>query len=63
MSFIRFSIQLYKEKNALSPGGHVFEQTGITFKFDQDIIEMNLLTKFHEDRTINVVSSVNKVFL
>ncbi|KAH3871931.1 hypothetical protein DPMN_035146 [Dreissena polymorpha] len=39
-------------------GGHVFQPTGIIFKLVQDIIRTNLLTKFHEDRTINVASRV-----
>ncbi|KAH3775881.1 hypothetical protein DPMN_177291 [Dreissena polymorpha] len=38
------------------PGSHVFQPTGIIFELVQDIIRMNLLTKFHEDRTINVAS-------
>ncbi|KAH3860983.1 hypothetical protein DPMN_023909 [Dreissena polymorpha] len=41
------------------PGGHVFNPTGIIFDYVQDIIGMNLLTKFHEDQTINVVSRVH----
>ncbi|KAH3834880.1 hypothetical protein DPMN_108213 [Dreissena polymorpha] len=45
-------------KNSPPPGGHVFQPTGIIFKIVQDIIGMNLLTKFHEDLTINVVSRV-----
>ncbi|KAH3700609.1 hypothetical protein DPMN_075586 [Dreissena polymorpha] len=45
-------------KNAPPPGGHVFQPTGIIFKLFQDIIGMNLLTKFHEDQTINVASRV-----
>ncbi|KAH3730502.1 hypothetical protein DPMN_056492 [Dreissena polymorpha] len=45
-------------KNAPPPGGQVFKPTGIIFEFVQDIIEMNLLTKFHEDWTINVASRV-----
>ncbi|KAH3848215.1 hypothetical protein DPMN_090574 [Dreissena polymorpha] len=40
------------------PGGHVFQPTGIIFKAVQDIIQINLLTMFHEDRTINVASRV-----
>ncbi|KAH3753113.1 hypothetical protein DPMN_187743 [Dreissena polymorpha] len=40
------------------PGGHVFQPTSIIFKLVQDIIEMNPLTKFHEDRTIHVASRV-----
>ncbi|KAH3889985.1 hypothetical protein DPMN_014052 [Dreissena polymorpha] len=45
-------------KNAPPPGGHVFQPTNIIFELVQDIIEMNFLTKFHEDRTINVASRV-----
>ncbi|KAH3816307.1 hypothetical protein DPMN_117820 [Dreissena polymorpha] len=45
-------------KNASHPGGHVFQPTGIIFELVQDIIGMNLLTKFHEDQTINVASRV-----
>ena len=41
-------------KNAPPPGGHVFQPTGIIFKLIQANIGMNLLTKFHEDWTINV---------
>ncbi|KAH3776757.1 hypothetical protein DPMN_178189 [Dreissena polymorpha] len=44
------------KKNAPPPGGHVFQPTGIIFEHIQDIIGMNLLTKFHEDQTINVAS-------
>ncbi|KAH3872106.1 hypothetical protein DPMN_035319 [Dreissena polymorpha] len=43
-------------KNAPLPGSHVFQPTGIIYELFQDIIEMNLLTKFHEYRTINVAS-------
>ncbi|KAH3796144.1 hypothetical protein DPMN_149711 [Dreissena polymorpha] len=39
-------------------GGHVFQQTGTIFELVQDIIGTNLLTKFHEDPTINVASKV-----
>ncbi|KAH3834421.1 hypothetical protein DPMN_107746 [Dreissena polymorpha] len=39
-------------------GDHVFQPTGITFELVLDIIWMNLLTRFHEARTINVVSRV-----
>ncbi|KAH3865985.1 hypothetical protein DPMN_029033 [Dreissena polymorpha] len=46
------------KKNAPPPGGHVFQPTGIIFELVQDIIGMNLLTKFHEDQTINVASRV-----
>ncbi|KAH3710119.1 hypothetical protein DPMN_069586 [Dreissena polymorpha] len=34
----------------------IFQPTGIIFELFQDIIRMNLLTKFHEDQTINVAS-------
>ncbi|KAH3749855.1 hypothetical protein DPMN_184370, partial [Dreissena polymorpha] len=45
-------------KNAPPSGGHVFQPTGIIFELVKDIIGMNLLTEVHEDRTIqfNVVS-------
>ncbi|KAH3752552.1 hypothetical protein DPMN_187173 [Dreissena polymorpha] len=36
----------------------VFKPTGIIFELVQDIIGMNLLTKFHKDWTINVASRV-----
>ncbi|KAH3793292.1 hypothetical protein DPMN_146799 [Dreissena polymorpha] len=45
-------------KNAPPPGSHVFQPTGIIFELVQDIIGINLLTKFHEDRTVNVASRV-----
>ncbi|KAH3887470.1 hypothetical protein DPMN_011487 [Dreissena polymorpha] len=41
-------------------GGHVFPPTGTIFKLIQDIIGTNHLTKFHDDRTINVASRVLK---
>ncbi|KAH3847165.1 hypothetical protein DPMN_089482 [Dreissena polymorpha] len=44
--------------NSPLSGGHVFQPTGIFFKLVQNNIEQNLLTKFHEDRTINVASKV-----
>ncbi|KAH3792797.1 hypothetical protein DPMN_146296 [Dreissena polymorpha] len=45
-----------KRKNAT--GGHVFQPSQTIFKLFKDIITINLLTKFHEDRTINVASRV-----
>ncbi|KAH3818783.1 hypothetical protein DPMN_120509 [Dreissena polymorpha] len=60
-------------KTALPNGGHTFQRTGTTFNLNQHIIKTNilknfeldrdfigtkLLTKFHEDRTINVTSRV-----
>ncbi|KAH3816217.1 hypothetical protein DPMN_117729 [Dreissena polymorpha] len=41
-----------------APGGHVFQPTVIIFELFQDIIGMVLLTKFHEEWTINVASRV-----
>ncbi|KAH3884351.1 hypothetical protein DPMN_008329 [Dreissena polymorpha] len=41
-------------------GGHVFQQTYTIFELVQDIIGTNLLTKFHEDPTINVAATVNR---
>ncbi|KAH3817175.1 hypothetical protein DPMN_118705 [Dreissena polymorpha] len=43
-------------KNAPPLGSHVFQANIIIFELIQDIIATNLLTKFHEDWTINVVS-------
>ncbi|KAH3692242.1 hypothetical protein DPMN_191598 [Dreissena polymorpha] len=45
-------------KNAPPSGGNVFLPTATFFKLVQDIIGTNLLTKFHEDRTMNVASRV-----
>jgi len=45
-------------KTATPPGSHVFQPTGTIFKLVQDIIRTNVLTKFHEDWTINVTSRV-----
>ncbi|KAH3728292.1 hypothetical protein DPMN_054246 [Dreissena polymorpha] len=65
--------RVFTRKTALPTGGHVFQRTGTTFELnqhinkaniltnfelDRDIIGTNLLTKFHEDRTINVASRV-----
>ncbi|KAH3720248.1 hypothetical protein DPMN_063145 [Dreissena polymorpha] len=47
------------KKNTPPPGGHVFQPKGIIFRLVQNIIGMNLLTKFHEDWTINVASRVH----
>ncbi|KAH3711319.1 hypothetical protein DPMN_070824 [Dreissena polymorpha] len=43
-------------KNASSLGSHVFQANVTIFELIQDIIETNLLTKFHVDWTINVAS-------
>ncbi|KAH3713532.1 hypothetical protein DPMN_073324 [Dreissena polymorpha] len=43
-------------KNAPPLGSHVFQAKVTIFELIQDIIETILLTKFHEDWTINVAS-------
>ncbi|KAH3833285.1 hypothetical protein DPMN_106591 [Dreissena polymorpha] len=48
----------HKRKNAPPLGSHFFQANIIIFELIQDIIETNLLTKFHEDWTINVASRV-----
>ncbi|KAH3707943.1 hypothetical protein DPMN_067363, partial [Dreissena polymorpha] len=45
-------------ENAPPIGSHVFQANVSIFKLINDIIEFNLLTKFHEDWTINVASRV-----
>ncbi|KAH3861074.1 hypothetical protein DPMN_024002 [Dreissena polymorpha] len=50
-------VQPYR-KNAPPNGSHVFQPNGNISKIIQDIIGTNLVTKSHEDRTINVVSRV-----
>jgi len=45
-------------KTAPPPGSHVFQQTRTIFKLIRDIVRTNVLTKFHEDWTINVTSRV-----
>ncbi|KAH3883091.1 hypothetical protein DPMN_007041 [Dreissena polymorpha] len=46
------------KKNDPPTGGHVFQATGTTFELVLNIIGANLLTKFHDDRTINMASRV-----
>ncbi|KAH3895012.1 hypothetical protein DPMN_019172 [Dreissena polymorpha] len=54
---MKFHVQILK--NAPPTGGHVFQATGTTFELIvQNIIGTNLLTKFHDDRTINMASKV-----
>ncbi|KAH3874180.1 hypothetical protein DPMN_037422 [Dreissena polymorpha] len=43
-------------KNAPPTGSHVFQATGTIFELVQNIIGTNLLTKFHNDHTINMAS-------
>ncbi|KAH3897675.1 hypothetical protein DPMN_021868 [Dreissena polymorpha] len=65
--------RVFTRKTAPPTGGHIFQRTGTTFelnqhiiktniltnfKLDQDFIRTKLLTKFHEDWTINVASRV-----
>ncbi|KAH3875947.1 hypothetical protein DPMN_039226 [Dreissena polymorpha] len=45
-------------KNAPPLGSHVFQANVTIVKLIQDIIETNLLSKFHEDLKINVASRV-----
>ena len=52
----------YIRKNAPSPGVHVFQPTRTIFKLVQHIIEINLLTKFHEDRTTHFACRVLTIF-
>ncbi|KAH3783776.1 hypothetical protein DPMN_161725 [Dreissena polymorpha] len=49
---------LLTKKNSPPLESHVFQANIIIFELIQDIIETNLLTKFHEDWTINVASRV-----
>ncbi|KAH3693969.1 hypothetical protein DPMN_081408 [Dreissena polymorpha] len=51
-------LSLEQMTNAPPPGGHVFQATGTIFELVRDIIKTNLLTKFRDDRTINVASRV-----
>ncbi|KAH3789749.1 hypothetical protein DPMN_167937 [Dreissena polymorpha] len=65
--------RVFTRKTSPPTGGHVYQQTRTTFelnqhiiktniltnfKLDQDFIGTKLLTKFHEDRKINVASRV-----
>ncbi|KAH3697028.1 hypothetical protein DPMN_084513 [Dreissena polymorpha] len=52
-------LKTHNWKNATPSGGHFFQPTGTIFKLIKDSIWTNLLTKFHEDRTINVAISVS----
>ncbi|KAH3854794.1 hypothetical protein DPMN_097343 [Dreissena polymorpha] len=46
------AIHCNMRKNAAPPGGHILQPTGNIFELVQDIWT-NLLTKFHDDQTIN----------
>ncbi|KAH3832469.1 hypothetical protein DPMN_105757 [Dreissena polymorpha] len=52
------TINVASREKCPPPGGHVFQPTGIILELIPDIIGKNVLTKFHEDRTINVASRV-----
>ncbi|KAH3785186.1 hypothetical protein DPMN_163271 [Dreissena polymorpha] len=67
---INVASRVFTRKNAPPPGGnekspapplcgHVFQPTGTVFKLIKDIIGTNLLTKFHEDLTINKKCTAN----
>ncbi|KAH3795177.1 hypothetical protein DPMN_148725 [Dreissena polymorpha] len=70
---INVTSRVLKRKTATTTGGHffhstgtifelvllhVFQPTGTIFELVQDIIRTNVLTKFHEDWTINLTSTV-----
>ncbi|KAH3728230.1 hypothetical protein DPMN_054182 [Dreissena polymorpha] len=47
-------VNFHEEINSSLSGGNVFQQTGTIFEIIQDIIRTNVLTKVHEDWTMNV---------
>ncbi|KAH3842481.1 hypothetical protein DPMN_115977 [Dreissena polymorpha] len=47
-----------KQEKCDAPDGHVFKQIGTILELIQEIIRTNVLTKFHEDWTINVTPRV-----
>ncbi|KAH3858412.1 hypothetical protein DPMN_101036 [Dreissena polymorpha] len=55
-SFYYSKIYRHKRKNALPLGSHVLQANVTIFDLIQDIIQTNLLTKFHEDWAMNVPS-------
>ncbi|KAH3704419.1 hypothetical protein DPMN_079475 [Dreissena polymorpha] len=70
---INMTSRVLKRKTATTTGGHffhsagtifelvllnVFQPTGTIFELVQDIIRTNVLTKFHEDWTMNLTSTV-----
>ncbi|KAH3719736.1 hypothetical protein DPMN_062607 [Dreissena polymorpha] len=58
--------RVFTRKTAPSPGGHLHEDWALnvtstvftSFEFSRGINGTNVLTKFHEDRTINVASGM-----
>ncbi|KAH3888578.1 hypothetical protein DPMN_012616 [Dreissena polymorpha] len=57
---INVASRVLTRKNAPPLVAMFFKATKTIFELIQDIIGTNLLTKFHEDRKINVTSNVNK---
>ncbi|KAH3873517.1 hypothetical protein DPMN_036754 [Dreissena polymorpha] len=53
-----WSLLWYVRKNAPPTGGHVFSSNWNQFQTCPNIIGTNLLTKCHDDRTINMASRV-----
>ncbi|KAH3769876.1 hypothetical protein DPMN_171157 [Dreissena polymorpha] len=53
---INVASRVLTRKNALSPGGHIFQATRNILELVQYIMGSNLLTKFNDDRTINEAS-------
>ncbi|KAH3784371.1 hypothetical protein DPMN_162325 [Dreissena polymorpha] len=53
---INVASRVLTRKNAPPPCGHVCKATKTIFKLTQNMIGKNLMTKFHEDRKINVAS-------
>ncbi|KAH3898084.1 hypothetical protein DPMN_022285 [Dreissena polymorpha] len=49
-----------RRKNPRLPGSHIFQQTLTISELILDVISNNVLTKFHEDWTINAISRVLK---
>ncbi|KAH3843721.1 hypothetical protein DPMN_117251 [Dreissena polymorpha] len=55
---INVTLIVIKRKHALTISGHVYQQTRTIFELIQDTIKTNVLTKFHEYCTTNVISRV-----
>ncbi|KAH3753701.1 hypothetical protein DPMN_188344 [Dreissena polymorpha] len=55
---IHVAFRVLPMKNSPPSCSHVFQPTSIIFQLVKDIIGINLLTKFHKDRTVNVASRV-----
>ncbi|KAH3809252.1 hypothetical protein DPMN_137613 [Dreissena polymorpha] len=57
---VNVASRVLTRKTAPPNGNHVFKANATIFELVQDIIEINFLTKVHEDRKINVSSRTNK---